>query len=464
MPPIGSWAIRPRPSRLFVDLSVGDHTVAGMTSLHPAARLETFGFGSRASGATIATLHLLYGSPRVFDPLVRAWDSRVPGVSRELTRLSRLGLVAHQPAVMVDVRTGQVTTQRPRSVPRWVATAAGRRLHAQVEEDSRVLGDTFPEVSDNEEAIAILLQCLDVPTRHRRVGVSVSHLALQSGLSDRHVRWWMSHLSSRGFARRLPVAYPDVREMVPPHWRATAALTRQLKIASEAFPRTAPVADLNQMQVNRRDFLTDLTPTRVDLSGASDFDHDVSVQRLMAHLVSHDPTVVLSSVRTEPRFGIRTDTSTYPWLATDNGDDVTIYQPDALFTYTPRGGSAWRSVVEYERLQTRKNGWIHLERFVALRNLDYATVEQVELRFVVDTTRREAGYVALCEAFATWLSDHPDHLPARPTTVMVSSLQRLYAAADPLAAHHWSHLELPIGRGWEMMLHATDTSPYREFF
>lgn len=433
-------------------------------ALTPAGKLENFGFDRRRRTPTLPALHLLYSSPRVFEPFAQAWNTAHPGVLGELRRLTGSGLVAHQPAVMMDVRTQELSDARPRSVPRWRATAKGRRLHAQVCEDSRVLLDAFPNVTANEWRIALMLELLAMPDKHAKIGISVSHLAHETGLDDRQVRWWVDHLSKKGLAVKLPVAVADVRAVVPAHWRATSALTRQLRTALAAYPSTAPAEAVAAMQINRADFLADIVPSRVGLSGATDYDHDVTVQTLVGRFITGTTAVNASSVRTEPRFALTADLSGYPWLASAAGTDVVIYQPDAVLAHTGTDGAAATTIVEYERFQSRRDGWCHLEKFVAARNLHMPLAETVVLRFVVDSKARETGYVRLCEAFATWLADTPDFLPMRTTTLMVSSRPRLDAAADPLDPRHWSRLTLPTGGGWEMALHAADRSPFGEFF
>ena len=438
-------------------------TVTSMTPT-PAAKFETFSFDRKKRHPKhLSALQLVYSSPRVFDTLVDAWDVVTPGTRQELERLTSLGLVKTQPAIRMDIRTGKVSTAQPKSVDRWCATASGRRLSQLVAEDSRVLLDTFPFVDVNEERIATLLSSLVMSDQFTKVGISVSHLSQLTGLSERHVRWWLTHLGKKRLARKLKHRLPDVRTVVPQHWRATKTLTRQINSVAKAFPATTPHNDIALLQVNRAEFLTDITPSRVNLSGATDYEHDITVQNVLAEFLTSPSTPLTGTLRTEPRFALPATTSSRPWVV-GSGDEVVIYQPDAVFTHQLASGVQQFSVVEYERFQTRKDGWIHLEKFIAARNTAFSHFDDVTIRFVLPTKQKEAGYTRLCEAFATWVADYSDYLPLRRTHLMVSSVERVTQVPDPLHPKYWARLELPAGNGWEMVLHTADFSPYKLFF
>jgi hypothetical protein len=148
-----------------------------------------------------------------------------------------------------------------------------------------------------------------------------------------------------------------------------------------------------------------------------------------------------------------------------NGTSAVFYQPDAELREI-HDATAVRSVIEYERFQTRRDAWSHIERFLGWLHIMTLPVEPAVLRFVVDTEPRAKSYVALIEAFADWMVDHPERHPGNHITLAVSSARRILLADDPLEARHWSRIELPTVR--------TDTaarpvlsfgeSPYDEYF
>jgi len=431
------------------------------------ARRETFGLDTTKPWALDA-LRLVFNAPRVYAPLADAWETRHPGTRRSLERLRALGFVSYQGPVIIDTRTGASSGQVSRKVARYRTTRKGARLVAAAEEDLRVLEqDTFPRTADaNVAGVLKLLQAFHLEDSHAKFGLSVRHAREISGLPSSNVKWWVRRLKADGYIKELPEKVADVRDVVPAHWRVTRALCRQLDSVIDAFD-TAPASLKLQFRLGRARFLSDIDPARVGISGATDFDHDVECQRIVADLMRSDKCLTDGIFALEPRFTLPLDVTTKPWQIADAGTETLYYQPDAELRERDSAGVA-RTVIEYERYQSRRDGWHHIERFLGYLATRTLPFEAATLRFVVDSGPRERGYVALIEAFCDYALDHPERMPPNRVLLAVSSTPRIAAAADPLDSRAWFRVELPVGDRSDTVrrpvLHPADASPYDDYF
>lgn len=430
-----------------------------------AARVETFGLDTPDPWA-LPALRLLFSSPRVYGPLAQAWELAHPGTSRALSRLVELGLANYQPGLIVDTRTGQPAQRPSRRVPRYRTTARGQRLVASVREDFRVLDDLFPRTDRaNVDGVRQLLDAFDLRDSHAKYGLSTGHAAALCSLPLSNVKWWIRALRAKGYLRELPERYSDVREVIPEHWRVNRALCRQLTDVLDAF-ENAPQSLRAEFRLNRSRFLADIDPARVGISGATDFDHDVECQRLVGAMLG-SPAAVTDGVFTiEPKFAIPTDQDARPWEFTKSGTHTVFYQPDAQLRERVHGRIV-RALVEYERFQSRRDAWNHIERFLGYLSTSALPFEAAVLRFVVDSRPRERAYVALTEAFADYALDHPERIPPNPVVLAVSSSERLAEASDPLSDQVWFRVELPTpgaDTAGRPVLHPAASSPYDQYF
>jgi hypothetical protein len=430
-----------------------------------AHRTETFGFDSTTPWA-LDSFRLLFAVPRAYAPLVDAWDERHPGTKRSLRKLVEMGFVEHQPAVIVDTRTGMLAASPSAPLERFRTTAKGHRLHQAYSEDIRVLRDTFPHLAvGSEKKLAKLISALDLQDSHARFGLSIPRATELSGMAERSGRWWVRHLVRNGYLRQLPFKLADTREVVPAHWRVTRLLSRQLAEVIDAFPRTASATLKVEFRLSRSRYLGDIDPSRVGISGATDFDHDVQAQLVLAAFLRSDHLASASTFTLEPRITLPIEIGTSPRRFDERGGDVVFYQPDAELRER-HGGSVYRSVLEYERFQSRRDGWKHIECFLGWLHVKSLPFEPAVLRFVVDTDSRVRSYVQLIEAFADWCLDHPDRVPANKVTLAVTSLERLLDAEDPLDDGVWYRIALPSRADTEPRpaLHASGNSPYAQYF
>lgn len=427
-----------------------------------AHRAETFGF--EASPWALDEFRLLFNVPRAYEPLVRAWEHHYPGTRRNLGRLAKMGFVEHQPPVVMDTRTGEMADAASRSVRRYRTTAAGRRLLAEADEDVRVLEDRFPRTSSrNLAGVAALLVACDLDGSHRRFGLSAGHAVELSGLPERSGRWWVARLCEGGLLRELPERFADVREVIPAHWRPTRPLARQLSRVLEVFDpgSTLPV----ELRLRREKFLGDIDPARLGISGATDFDHDVEAQRVLAALLFSPRCVSQGRVTVEPRHVLPMFRAEQPWRFDAAGPSTLFYQPDAEMRERTDSGGLRRCVVEYERYQSRRDGWNHIERFLGYLHTRTLALEPAVLRFVVDSRQRVSSYRELIEAFADWSLDHPEKMPRNQVTLAVSSVEEVLGASDALDPRHWFSIGVaPGGNAPRVVVHDKNDGPYDEYF
>lgn len=438
-----------------------------MTRRPFATRLETFGLDTATPWALDA-LRLLFHVPRAYAPLVTAWEVRHPGTRKALDRLTDAGFVAFQKAVVVNTRTGEVADTPGRKVPRYRATSKGKRLAAAVAEDSRVLEDTFPRTAEaNSAGILALLEGFVLEDSHAKFGMSAAHAQALCGLPPSNVKWWIRRLKDDGYLRELEEKIADIREVVPAHWRVTRLLCRQLDDVIAAFPATAPASLRVQFRLRRARFLDDVDPARIGITGATDFDHDIECQRILAALLRSPRCVTDGIFHVEPRFTLPLHAAARPQEFLAGATGTLFYQPDAELREFD-GDVVRRSVVEYERFQSRRDAWNHIERFLGYLATMTLPFEAAVLRFVVDSEPRVRGYVELIEAFADYALDHPQRMPGNAVTLAVSSTPRLLGSPDPLDPRAWFRIAVPSSDGADTdrrpVLHPAEASPYDEYF
>lgn len=429
-----------------------------------ATRSETFGFDTPRPWSAEA-LRLLFNTPRAYEPLVKAWDKHYPGTVKALWRLQRLGFVAYQGPVIMNTRTGEMADSPSRAVARFRTTAKGRRLLDEAAEDLRILEDTFPQTSPaNLAGVVRLLDLFDLDGSHARFGLSMAHGVELSGLAERSGRWWVKRLVELRYLRELPEQWADTREVIPAHFRVTRQLTRQLSDVVEAFGMQALKAEF---RLQRSRFLDDVDPARLGISGATDFDHDVEAQRLLAAMILSPRCEADGRISVEPRYFLPLTPGRDRSFFDPDGDGSLYYQPDAELRERDDQRRLHRSIFEYERYQSRRDAWNHIERFLGYLHTRTLPFEPAVLRFVVDTPSRVRSYVALIEAFADHLLDHPEQAPGNEVILAVTSAEAVLRAVDPLEPRNWHRLTLPQGGAdteRRPVLHDRDSSPYDEYF
>lgn len=435
------------------------------TSTAILGKKETFGLQDEAPWSMQA-LRLLFAVPRVYGPLLGAWEHRFPGTRKAVDRLVKGGYVAYQQGLRVNTRDGLPAVREGKPVSRFRLTAKGRRILRDAQDDTIALHRVFPRLTPAQALKLVdLLTALDLEQPHARFGISAPHATELAGMPERTGRWWVQHLLAGGFVVELPAKLADTREVVPEHWRVTKKLSRELRalIESAANPQQQLLAV--EWKLSRSRFLEDIAIARVGVTGATDYDHDVECQKAVAVILLSGHCAHEGSFSVEPRIVLKAESETSPWRFDDNGAEMVFYQPDAELRERTTGGGVRRSVIEFERFQSRRDAWSHIERFLGWLHLRAHPSESAVLRFIVDSEPRVRSYVDLIEAYADSTIDDPSRLPSNPVTLAVSSLERVLGADDPLADSVWFRVSLPSGAetGGVPVLHG-DTSPYDDYF
>jgi hypothetical protein len=440
--------------------------VTSMAKRSFSSRSESFGFDT-ADPWALDALRLVFHVPRAYTPLVEAWDERHPGTIRALGRLVDKGFVAHQPGLIVDTRNGKIAERESRRLTRWRATARGRRAYGEFIEDVRVFEDTFSHTKPvHIDQTLALLGAFQLEDSHARYGISAAHAIEMANMPERLGRWWVQRFADAGYLVQLDQKLADVREVIPGHWRVTRVLCRQLHDVLSEF---GPAHLINELRLNRMRFLDDIDPARVGLTGATDYDHDVEAQKVVAAVLRSPRWAGGGVFVIEPRIVLPIDHSTRPWSFGASGDHVVFYQPDAElrgYDELGDGGKVRRYIVEYERFQSRRDAWGHIERLLGYLHTRTHPAESAALLFVVDTESRRRTYVELVEAFADHLLENPRWAVANPTTLAVSTVKRITDSSDPLDLQGWSRIQLPSGAdtGGRPVLHPPEDSPYDAYF
>jgi hypothetical protein len=425
-------------------------------------RSETFGFDTK-NPWSLAALGLLFCVPRVYQVLAEAWDERHPGCLEALERLRQGGFVEYPKGLLVDVRTGDIVSSAGKSLDRFVLSRSGRALTREAREDLRVLEDRWPKLeSQNAVGVLGLMGAFDVKGSHAAIGVSTPQAMLSSSLAERTGRWWVRKLEAEGLLVRLEERKPDSREVIPGHWRPTRQLAQQLADVFEEYPKWSHF--VSRWRLGRSRYLNDIDPARIGVTGATDFDHDVNAQRILAKMLSSDRLSANAPFDVEPRIALLADDLPNGAVQfADNGGTVVLYQPDAVLVESTEQGKPCRNIIEYERYQSRRDGWAHLERFCGYMALRMHSFEGAKVRFVVDSESRVRGYVELIEAFSEYLEENPQRAPQNEITLCVASLPKVLQSPDALDDRTWHRLVLPQGAG-ECRLHNDKSTPFNTYF
>lgn len=406
-----------------------------------ASKYDTLGFDT-ATPWSVPALRVLYSAPRVYQPLINAHAGTDPSLTRALDRLISLGFATRQDRLIYDTVTNTPAPSPSRAVPRYRTTNKGTALAGNINDDPRILDKTYPRlVTRNQHQVGQLLTLLALKDSHAAYGISRAHAVAVTGLSASVVKWWISRWISDGLVRVLPIKIADVRELIPAHYRGTAVGTRHIKDLTDTFTGHAHLR--HDLRLRRWRELPDINPSRIGITGATDFDHDVNAQATLGGLLTSPRAVAPGATIIEPRLHLPVHTTTTPWTFTrTRTGDAIAYQPDALMRETVNG-RVTITALEYERYQSRRDAWSHIERFTGYLHCHVPVTQPGILRFVVESRRREATYVELIEAYADAVLDNPSWAPGHDVTLAVSSRQRLRGAGDTLADHHWFRIQLP---------------------
>lgn len=389
-------------------------------------------------------LRLVFSVPRTYTCLAQGWDARYPGTLRTLASLTKAGFIDFQDPIIVDVRTGKLATRCSPPVARYKVNAKGRRLCTEIAQDIKVVVDTFSRVNNESIAsVAALIQSLNLDANASKYGISITHIAMLTSMPERSVRWWVNNLIKKGFVVTLKQKLADVREVVPGHYRVTKKLCQQLNTVCDSLPDNLRTSLKVEFRLDRTKFLQKIEPARIGITGATDYDHDIETQKLLTALIGSPRCGFGGIFNVEPRLNLPVFGGTDLFEFDPKGDLSVFYQPDAELREIHSSTSVVsRSIVEFERFQSRRDAWSHIERFLGWLHCRALISEPAVLRFVVDTESRVQSYVELIEAFADHMLDNPHLHPGNDIQLAVSSMERILQAADPLAEGGWFRVNL----------------------
>lgn len=431
---------------------------------------ETFGFDTNSPWALNA-FHLLFNVPRAFSPLVDVWDTYNPGTKKALTKLVNGGWVYNQPSIIINKVTNKQAKGTTKKSTFYQLTPAGKRALEAESAGLNALRHEFPRMSlDNLEGVQRLLLRFILPGEES-LKLPAKVLIRGSGLAGRTGRWWIKSLNDLGW---ISVAgrFPEAEEVVPEHWRVSRKLCTHLKTLFKAYPETSQGLT-SLFRLNRTSFLKDIPLSVITKSGGSlsDYQHDINTQKILSLMLRSKRALPNSVVNIEPKVFLP---SVYNrkggyYQFTPKGAGKIFYQPDAELREVGAGNRIFRSMVEYERQQSRKDGWKHIERFIAYLHLNSTPWEGGILRFVMDSPRRANVYVELITAYADYCLTYPERVPNIPVVLAVSCIQWLEESSDALRDGKWLSVVLPADSSIdankrEAVLHMGKNSPYFDYF
>ncbi len=422
-----------------------------------AQRRETFGFETTQPWALDA-LRLVCNTPRVYPDLLQAWERCHPGSTAAVTRLTTGGFIDYQPAVIVNTITKQPAARTTPPSSRYRLTTKGRAALERWTEDIRYFDREFPYAKPaNAPSVVKFVAEFNLQAAAGKVGMSLSGAVAQSGIAESAGKWWLKRLVTLKYLKLRPEKVADVRKVVPEHWRVNSKLRLQLKDTLEEFgEQWGHLVDDLQAHT-RKAALQDVDPAQITLMGASSYTHDVNAASIAGALVESPLFTPGTFFRLEGVHNLGVHTDTYPWVFDTAGSNSTGYQPDVELRATEPSGMSRRVAVEYERYQSRADGWEHLEKFLGWVHLTSGPDEVNDCLFVVDTDRRLAAYLPVLEAFVTWVDENPLRAPRALMRVGITTESDLKAAADPLDVSSWTHLVIEPGEDTQRspVLHRT---------
>ena len=424
---------------------------------------ETFGFDTNNPWALDA-IKLIYSLPRTYMPLVESYDKRYPKTKYSLNKLCKLGYVQFQDPVIVDLLNKKLDKNKSRPTFRYIITTKGRNSLNKFTNDEDLLFEKYSRLTrENSYKVLKLLSQFNIDKVYGSVGKSLNIANLEVGLPERTARWWVNKFLEDGYIKRLDLKESDSREVIPGHYRPTRLLTNQLILLYESFPENFPEDFLSKYKIRKTKFLNDISPTSIGLNGSTDFDHDINTQKILALLIQSESYILSSSLSSEPRISLNISKS---GKCFDVNSDIEIfYQPDAIF-YDFASMKSRINILEYERFQSRKDGWSHIDKFIGFLNQYHSENTQGSLRFVVDSTSRLRAYVELIEAYASFAEDFIDKFPAIDIKIYAQTYKSLSNSNDPLNDSNWFYVRIKgnASRNVSPIFSGKDFTIYKEYF
>lgn len=373
-----------------------------------AIRSETFNleYGNMLS---YSTLKLLFSVPRLYSPLLDGFEIQYPGSKKFIKKLSEYGMVDFQEAIILDTINNKITRKESNKVSHFFLTSKGKAFLKNVIEDDRVFRDKYSRATEENLYLLIkLLSLFNLPRSINSVGISIKYLNLNSQLPLRTIRWWVERFKEDGIIDESEYKLPDSREVIPSHFRINKNLSKHLIDINNSFNLNFSNDIVNDFRLNRSRYLDSIDSRNIGLNGSTDYDHDINVQKIIGNFLSKKIIEFDNSFLLEPRFNIPILIGSEKTTVSKLGKNKITYQPDATFNGVIKGENSM-VFLEYERFQSKIDGWEHIEKFIA--HISLLPGSKFSLVFVVDSESRKKVYDKLILNFVNYISYFPERKP-----------------------------------------------------
>lgn len=409
-------------------------------------------------------IKLLYSFPRIYQPLIDSLDLVYPGLNKYLVKLNKIGFLDYQDGIIYNSRTGKKVDKKIKPQRRFKLTNKGKSFLADIKNDSRILTDYYPKIKlRNINNIINFLDVLNLDDNISNQGISLSFVSKKFNIPIKNVRYWTKIFSKNGFIKLLPNKISDAREIIPPHFRVNNKFTKHLKYILKNLENGEFF--IKELKLDRRKYLLDVNPARIGITGATDYDHDIEVQKVLAKFILSSNIINPMNITAEPKFKIKIDKINGKIICVDNSSNHIYYQPDAFYNETI-DSIKYYSILEFERFQNRRDGWLHIEKFLAYVYQNLYIFEGAIIRFVVSSEKRLKSYVDLLEGFAHYINENPTRIPNNKIIFSVTSLERIEKSKNALDSSNWFWIAINIDKSdkKEIIIHDENTTPYKSYF
>jgi hypothetical protein len=409
-------------------------------------------------------IKLLYSFPRIYQPLIDSLEVVHPGLSKYLSKLKKLGFLDYQKGIIYNSRTDKKVDRKNKPQMRFRLTNKGKSFLLDIKNDSRILTDHYPKIKErNINNIINFLSILNLDDNISNQGLSLSYISKKLNIPIKNVRYWTDIFSKKGYIKLLPNKISDVREIIPAHYRVNKKFTKHLKHIINNLDNGEIYK--KELKLDRKKYLLNINPSRIGITGATDYDHDIEVQKVLSKFILSPNIINPMNISAEPKFKIKIDKLNGKIVCVDNSSKYLYYQPDALFNERI-DEMKYYSILEFERFQNRRDGWLHIEKFLAYIHQNIYIFEGSIIRFVVSSEKRLKSYVDLLEGFAHYISENQIQAPNNKIILSVTSFDRINNSINSLDSNNWFWIEINADKSdkKEIIIHDENNTPYKSYF
>jgi len=409
-------------------------------------------------------IKLLFSFPRIYEPLIDSLDIVYPGLNKYLAKLKKIGFLDYQKGIIYNSRIDKKVDKKIKPQRRFRLTNKGKSFLENIKIDSRILTDYYPKIKiRNINNIINFLDILNLDDNISNQGISLSFISKKLNIPIKNVRYWTGIFSKKGFIKLLPNKISDAREIIPAHYRVNNKFTKHLKYILKNLENGELF--ITELKLDRRKYLSNINPARIGITGATDYDHDIEVQKVLAKLILSSNIINPMNIISEPKFKIKIDKINGKITCVDNSSNHIYYQPDAFYNEII-DNIKYYSILEYERFQNRRDGWLHIEKFLAYVHQNLYIFEGGIIRFVVSSEKRLKSYVDLLEGFTHYINENPKRMPNNNIIFSVTSTERIEKSKNALDSSNWFWIAINPEKSEkkEIIIHEENNTPYKSYF